>query len=81
MAFNFNYFKGTTSSQAQQALYYWMNALTPVEDVDRMKAEKENAIVENANQLQEVLEGDVPEPANLHELSERQSSIEWEQRG
>jgi len=48
MAFNLNYFKGSTTSQIQNALQYWANALRPAEEVDKMKEEKASQIVENA---------------------------------
>jgi hypothetical protein len=48
MAFNMNYFKGASTSQIQNALLYWMNALRPAEEVDKMKEEKAAEIVENA---------------------------------
>lgn len=70
MAFNVAYFKGTTSQQARNSLDYWMNALQPAEDVERMKEEKANEIAENAVQLQRIQECE-PEPSNLHELSEQ----------
>lgn len=48
MAFNFNFFKGSTTQQIQGAIHYWMNALRPAEEVERMKQEKEREIEENA---------------------------------
>jgi hypothetical protein len=48
MAFNFNYFKGATTQQIQHSIQYWMNALRPAEEVDKMKEEKAAEIVENA---------------------------------
>lgn len=47
MAFNFNYFKGSSMNQIQNALHYWMNALQPAEVVEQLKQEKEKQIVEN----------------------------------
>jgi hypothetical protein len=47
MAFNFNYFKGSSMNQIQYALHYWMNALQPAEVVEQLKQEKEKQIVEN----------------------------------
>lgn len=47
MSFNFNYFKGSTMNQVQNALQYWMNALVPAEEADKMKQEKEKEIVAN----------------------------------
>jgi hypothetical protein len=47
MAINFNFFKGSTMNQAQYALQYWMNALVPAEEADKMKQEKEKEIVAN----------------------------------
>ena len=47
MAFNFNYFKGSTMNQIQSSLQYWMNALVPAEEADKMKADKEKEIVAN----------------------------------
>lgn len=47
MAFNFNYFKGSSMNQIQNAIHYWMNALRPAEEVEQLKKEKEQQIVEN----------------------------------
>ena len=48
MAFNVNFFKGSTTSQIQYALQYWANALRPAEEVEKMKEEKQAELVENA---------------------------------
>lgn len=81
MAFNFSYFKGTTSSQAQNALHYWMNALQTAEDVERMKKEKEELLAENANELPRIQEGESePEPANADDLSNRHASVDWNEQ-
>ena len=47
MAFNFNYFKGSSMNQIQNALQYWMNALIPAEEADKLKEEKEKEILSN----------------------------------
>lgn len=47
MAFNFNFFKGATTHQIQHSIQYWMNALRPAEEVDKLKEEKEKEIVAN----------------------------------
>lgn len=47
MAFNFNYFKGSTMNQIQSSLQYWLNALVPAEEADKMKADKEKEILAN----------------------------------
>ena len=47
MAFNFNYFKGSTMNQVQNALQYWVNGLISVEEADKLKAEKEKEILAN----------------------------------
>lgn len=47
MAFNFNFFKGSTMNQIQNSVQYWMNALRPAEEVDNMKQEKEKQILAN----------------------------------
>jgi hypothetical protein len=72
MAFNFNYFKGSTMNQIQNSLQYWMNALIPVEDVDKMKADKEkeilaNVVVEGVEDSKEDDSANVPTPALLCE--------------
>jgi hypothetical protein len=46
MAFNVNYWKGTTSSQARAALDYWKQALVSAEDVVQLKTEKQQTIDE-----------------------------------
>jgi hypothetical protein len=48
MAFNLNFYKGTTASQAQNALQYWMTALKSKEEVEQLKMEKQKMIEENA---------------------------------
>lgn len=50
MAFNFNFFKGSTTSQIQNALQYWATAFRPAEEIDKMKAEKEAELVEKASE-------------------------------
>lgn len=47
MSFNLNFFKGATLTQAQNALQYWLTALRPAEEVDKLKQEKEEEIVAN----------------------------------
>ena len=47
MAFNFNFFKGSTMNQVQNALQYWTTALVPAEEADKLKAEKEKEILAN----------------------------------
>ena len=47
MAFNFNFFKGSTMNQVQNSLQYWMNALRPADEVDKLKEEKEKEILAN----------------------------------
>ncbi len=47
MAFNFNFFKGSTTNQIQNAVQYWMSALVPAEEADKLKADKEKEIVAN----------------------------------
>jgi hypothetical protein len=47
MAFNFNYFKGSTMNQIQNALQYWANGLISTEEADKLKAEKEKEILAN----------------------------------
>ena len=48
MAFNLNFYKGTTTAQAQSAVEYWHNALKSNEEVEKMKMEKQKLIEENA---------------------------------
>ena len=48
MAFNLNFYKGTTAAQAQSAVEYWHNALKSNEEVEKMKMEKQKLIEENA---------------------------------
>jgi len=48
MAFNLNFYKGTTTAQAQSAIEYWQNALKSNEEVEKMKMEKQKLIEENA---------------------------------
>ena len=72
MAFNFNYFKGSTMSQVQNALQYWLTALVPAEEVDKMKEEKEkeivaNVVVEGVEDSKEDESANVPTPALLRE--------------
>ena len=47
MAFNVNFFKGATTQQIQNSIQYWMNALRPAEEVDKLKADKEEEIFAN----------------------------------
>lgn len=63
MAFNFNYFKGSTMNQIQNALHYWMTALVPVEEADKLKEEKEKEIV--ANVVVEGVEDDKKEDERI----------------
>jgi len=48
MAFNMNFWKGTTPQQAQAALEYWKSAFISNEDAEKMKTEKQKQIEENA---------------------------------
>ena len=70
MAFNFNFFKGATMSQAQNALHYWMNALVPAEEAEKLKQEKEqeiaqNAVIEGVEDSKEEERDNPPTPALL----------------
>lgn len=47
MAFNFNYFKGSTMNQIQSSLQYWANGLISTEEADKLKEEKEKEILAN----------------------------------
>ena len=72
MAFNFNYFKGSTMNQIQNALQYWMTALVPAEEADKLKAEKEkeilaNVVVEGVEDSKEDESANVATPALLRE--------------
>jgi hypothetical protein len=67
MSFNFNYFKGSTMTQVQNALQYWMNALVPAEEADKLKEEKEkeilaNVVVERVEDSKEDDSANVPVP-------------------
>lgn len=72
MAFNFNFFKGSTMSQVQNALHYWMNALQPAEEVEKLKQQKEeeiaqNAVIEGVEDSKEEERDNPPTPALLRE--------------
>jgi hypothetical protein len=72
MAFNMNFFKGSTMNQVQNALQYWMNALVPAEEADKLKADKEkeilaNVVVEGVEDSKEDDSANVPTPALLRE--------------
>ncbi len=75
MAFNFNYFKGSTMNQIQSSLHYWMNALVPAEEADKMKADKEkeilaNVVVEGLEDSKEDESASVATPSLLRESKE-----------
>ena len=57
MAFNLNFWKGTSMNQVQYALHYWMNALRPAEEVEALKAEKAREL-EDAVRPTEERQGD-----------------------
>jgi hypothetical protein len=64
MSFNFNFFKGSSMTQVQNALQYWLTALVPAEEADKLKEEKEKEIL--ANVVVERLEDSKEdEPANV----------------
>jgi len=70
MAFNFNFFKGATTQQIQYSIQYWMNALRPAEEVDKLKEEKErhivaNVVVEGVEDSKEDESTNAPTPALL----------------
>lgn len=72
MSFNFNYFKGSTMNQIQTALQYWMTALVPAEQADKLKEEKEkailaNVVVEGVEDSKEDESANVATPALLRE--------------
>jgi hypothetical protein len=72
MAFNFNYFKGSTMNQIQNALQYWANGLISSEEADKLKAEKEkeilaNVVVEGVEDSKEDESANVATPALLRE--------------
>jgi hypothetical protein len=48
MAFNMNFWKGTTPQQAQAALEYWKSAFISNEHAEKMKTEKQKQIEQNA---------------------------------
>ena len=48
MAFNLNFWKGTTPLQAKAALEYWKTAFISADDAEKLKAEKKRQIEENA---------------------------------
>ena len=70
MAFNSNFFKGATTHQIQNSIQYWMNALRPAEEVDKLKEEKEkeiiaNVVVEGVEDSKEDERASVPEATLL----------------
>lgn len=70
MAFNFNFFKGATTHQIQNSIQYWMNALRPADEVDKLKEEKEkeivaNVVVEGVEDSKEDERANVPEATLL----------------
>jgi len=72
MAFNFNYFKGSTMNQIQNALQYWANGLISTEEADKLKEEKEkeilaNVVVEGVEDSKEDESANVATPALLRE--------------
>jgi hypothetical protein len=72
MAFNFNFFKGSTMNQVQNALQYWVNGLISSEEADKLKADKEkeilaNVVVEGVEDSKEDDSANVPTPALLRE--------------
>ena len=72
MAFNFNFFKGSTMNQVQNALQYWANGLISSEEADKLKAEKEkeilaNAVAEGVEDSKEDEQTNVPTAAVLRE--------------
>jgi uncharacterized protein YciU (UPF0263 family) len=81
MAFNFNFFKGSTINQVQNSLHYWMNALRPAEEVDNIKQEKEkdifaNVVVEGLEDSKEDESADVATPAVLCKSKEHPNLYE-----
>jgi uncharacterized protein YciU (UPF0263 family) len=75
MSFNFSFFKGSTMNQVQNSLQYWMNALRPADEVDKLKEEKEkeivaNVVVEGLEDSKEDESTDVATPALLCESKE-----------
>ena len=72
MAFNFNFFKGSTMNQVQNALQYWVNGLITAEEADKLKAEKEkeilaNVVVEGVEDSKEDERTEVATPTLLRE--------------
>jgi len=72
MAFNFNYFKGSTMNQIQNALQYWANGLISTEEADKLKEEKEkeilaNVVVEGVEDPKEDERTEVATPALLRQ--------------
>jgi hypothetical protein len=64
MAFNFGFFKGSTMNQVQNSIQYWMNALIPAEDAEKLKQEKEKEILANVV-VEGVEDSKENEPAEL----------------
>jgi len=72
MAFNFNFFKGSTMNQVQNSLQYWINGLISAEEADKLKADKEkeilaNVVVEGVEDSKEDESANVATPALLRE--------------
>jgi hypothetical protein len=72
MAFNFNFFKGSTMNQVQNSLQYWINGLISAEEADKLKADKEkeilaNVVVEGVEDSKEDERTEVATPALLCE--------------
>lgn len=81
MSFNFNFFKGSTMNQVQNSLQYWMNALRPADEVDKLKEEKEkeivaNVVVEGVEDSKEDESTNVATPALLCESKEHSNLYE-----